>query len=68
FFHNNNDLEGGFKELTQAPEYLYILEMSLDQVKADGTYHRLKVKVDRDALKVEARRGYFAPRAEKKKK
>jgi VWFA-related protein len=68
FFHNNNDLEGGFKELTQAPEYLYILEMSLDKVKADGTYHRLKVKVDRDALKVEARRGYFAPRAEKKQK
>jgi VWFA-related protein len=68
FFHNSNDLEGGFKELTQAPEYLYILEMSLDKVKADGTYHRLKVKVDRDALKVEARRGYFAPREEKKKK
>jgi VWFA-related protein len=68
FFHNNNDLEGGFKELTQAPEYLYILEMSLEEVKADGTYHRLKVKVDRDALKVEARRGYFAPRAAKKKK
>jgi VWFA-related protein len=68
FFHNNNDLEGGFKELTQAPEYLYILEMSLEKVKADGTYHRLKVKVDRDALKVEARRGYFAPRAAKKKK
>jgi VWFA-related protein len=68
FFHNNNELEGGFKELTQAPEYLYILEMSLDKVKSDGTYHRLKVKVDGDALKVEARRGYFAPRAVKKKK
>jgi VWFA-related protein len=70
FFHNSNDLEGGFKELTQAPEYVYLLEMSLENVKADGTYHRLKVKVkgERDALKVEARRGYFAPAAAKRKK
>jgi VWFA-related protein len=68
FFHNSNDLEGGFKELAQAPEFVYLLEMSLDKVKADGVYHRLKVKVDRDAVKVEARRGYFAPRAEGKQK
>jgi VWFA-related protein len=72
FFHNSNDLEGGLKELAQAPEFVYLLEMSLDKVKADGAYHRLKVglkvKGDRDALKVEARRGYFAPAAEKRKK
>jgi VWFA-related protein len=69
FFHNSNDLEGGFKRLAEAPEYVYLLEMSLDHVKADGVYHPLKVKVDRDATNVEARRGYFAPRpAEKKKK
>jgi len=68
FFHNNNDLEGGFKSLTQVPEYLYLLEISLDKVKPDGAYHRLKVKVDRDALKIEARRGYFAPQPAKDKK
>ncbi len=61
FFHNSNDLEGGFKSLTQAPEYVYLLEFSLDSVKPDGTYHPLKVKVDRGGLKLEARRGYFAP-------
>src|SRR5580698_5746052 len=61
FFHNSNDLEGGFALLTQAPEYVYLLEMSLDKVRSDGAFHRLKVKVDRDNVKVESRHGYVAP-------
>lgn len=61
FFHNSNDLSGGLKTLTAAPEYLYLLEFSLDDVKPDGTYHHLKVKVDQKGLKLQARRGYFAP-------
>ena len=68
FFHNNNDLEGGLKSLAAAPEYLYLLQLSPENVKPDGSYHRLKVKVDRDGLQVQARRGYFAPKAEKGKK
>ena len=28
YFHNSNDLEGGFKRLAAAPEYLYLLEFS----------------------------------------
>jgi hypothetical protein len=28
FFHNSNDLESGFKQLTTVPEYLYLLEFS----------------------------------------
>ena len=68
FFHNSNDLEGGLKSLAQAPEYVYLLEMSLDKVKADGVYHHLKVRVDRDAVKVEARRGYVAPQPPAKQK
>jgi hypothetical protein len=68
FFHNSNDLEGGFQLLAQAPEYVYLLDMSLDTVKADGAYHRLKVKVDRDQLKVESRHGYVAPQPPPKQK
>ena len=68
YFHNNNDLESGLRSLTAAPEYLYLLELSLESVKQDGAYHRLKVKVDRDGLNLQARRGYFAPAPEKKKK
>jgi VWFA-related protein len=66
YFHNSNDLGGGFKNLTQAPEYLYLLEFSLEKVKPDGTYHRLKVKLDQSGLKLQARRGYFAPAKSKK--
>jgi len=66
FFHNSNDLEGGFRALAAVPEYVYLLEISLENVKRDGAYHPLKVKLDQDGLKLQARRGYFAPSKEKK--
>jgi VWFA-related protein len=68
FFHNSNDLEAGFKALAEVPDVVYLLELSLDNVKQDGTYHRLNVKVDRDGLQLQARRGYFIPKPEKNKK
>jgi VWFA-related protein len=67
FFHNSNDLDAGFKALTEAPESVYLLEFSLDNVKSDGKYHRLHVKVARDGVEVHARRGYFMAKTEKKK-
>jgi VWFA-related protein len=68
FFHNSNDLEGGLRKLAAAPEYVYLLELPLEKVKPDGTYHPLRVKVDQDGLKLQARRGYFAPAPQKAKK
>ena len=65
YFHNSNDLESGFQRLAAAPEYVYLLEISLENVKQDGTYHHLKVKLDKGGLKVQSRRGYFAPSKEK---
>jgi VWFA-related protein len=62
FFHNNNDLDAGLRNLMEAPEALYLLEISLKDAKGTGTYHGLKVKVDRPGVQVEARRGYFAPK------
>jgi VWFA-related protein len=67
FFHNNNDLENGLKSLAAAPQYLYLLQVSLKDVKPTGTYHRLEVKVDQHGLDVQARRGYFAPKATNRK-
>jgi VWFA-related protein len=67
FFHNSNDLQGGFKLLTAGPEYVYLLAFSPQDVKPDGAYHSLKVKVDRDGLHLQARRGYFALKPEKHK-
>jgi VWFA-related protein len=68
FFHNSNDLDSGLKSLAMPPECVYLLELPLDGVKQNGSYHRLKVKVDRDGLDVQARRGYFVSRPEKGKK
>jgi VWFA-related protein len=67
YFHNSNDLSAGFHALTLAPEYLYLLEFTPRDVKQDGAYHRLKVKVNQNGLKLQARRGYFAPKPAKKK-
>jgi VWFA-related protein len=68
YFHNSNDLEGGFRSLAAAPECLYVLEFSLENVKPDGSYHPLTVKVNQEGLKLQARRGYFAPKPEKGKR
>jgi len=68
YFHNSNDLDAGFKALTATPSTVYLLELPLEGIKADGSYHRLKVKVDRRDAEVRARRGYFVPKPEKNKK
>jgi len=68
FFHNNNDLQGGMEILTAGPENLYLLEISLSEVKANGAYHRLRVKLDQPGVEITARKGYFAPKVEKGKK
>ena len=62
FFHNDNGLEQGVKELAARPEYVYVLGFSPDSLKNDGSYHRLKVALKNGAgLSVDARRGYWAP-------
>jgi VWFA-related protein len=68
FFHNSNDLNAGFKALTEVPDIVYVLELPLDNIKPDGTYHRFKVKVDRDGVDIQARRGYFMTKPERQKK
>ena len=65
FFHNNNDLENGLKTLAATPEVVYLLALSLKDVKHDGSYHSLKIKVDKKGLKTQSRRGYFAPNKDK---
>lgn len=62
FFHNDNGLEDGLKELAGRPEYAYVLGFSPDNLKYDGSYHGLKVTLKNGAgLQIEARRGYWAP-------
>jgi hypothetical protein len=62
FFHNDNGLEEGLKQLAAKPEYVYVLGFSPQNLKLDGSYHGLKVSVKGSAgLNARARRGYWAP-------
>ena len=61
FFHHNNDLDAGLTNLAEGPESVYVLELSVDNVKPDGKYHQLKVRIDREGAQVQARHGYYVP-------
>ena len=63
FSENNNDLEGGFRQVSAAPEFYYVLGFSPQNLKMDGAFHTLKVGLkDPGGLTTQARRGYYAPR------
>jgi VWFA-related protein len=61
FFHSNNDLQGGFSAL-MGSQVTYMLGFAPSDVKANGTFHPLKVILvpERKGMTVQARRGYFA--------
>jgi VWFA-related protein len=62
FFHNNNDLDEGFRRTADAPEFLYVLGFSPQ--KLDGGFHKLKVTLNAAGrYEVQARRGYYAFKA-----
>jgi VWFA-related protein len=59
YFHNNNDLDAGFRRTADAPEYVYLVGFAPQ--KLDGKLHKLKVTVSESAkLTVQARQGYYA--------
>ena len=59
FFHNNNDLDEGFRRTADMPEYIYVLGFSPQ--KLDGKFHKLKVTLNSpEKLTVQARQGYYA--------
>jgi VWFA-related protein len=63
YFHNNNDLKAGFGQVAAAPEFVYVLGFSPQNLKLDGAYHKLKVTLaNSHGLDLQARRGYYAPK------
>jgi hypothetical protein len=66
FFQHNNDFDEGFRRLASPPEYTYLLGFSPDELKTDGGFHALKVKVAHgsSSVEIDARRGYYAPRSQ----
>ena len=64
FFHNSNDFDEGFRRVADTPEYSYVLAFVPQNLKPDGSFHNLTVKLTTSQkLSVQARRGYYAPRS-----
>src|SRR5206468_7846586 len=65
FFQNNNDFDEGFRRLSAAPEYYYLLAFSPQNLRMDGGFHSLKVTLRSSkefaGLGLVARKGYYAP-------
>jgi VWFA-related protein len=68
-FYVINDMEAAIKTIEQDDEVTYMLGFYPQDVKLDGTFHSLSVKVTRPGVEVRSRKGYFAadskPPAEK---
>jgi VWFA-related protein len=58
FYHNQNDLDKGFRELGVVPDTMYVISFK-PSTSADGHFHKLKVEVDRK-YSPQARQGYMA--------
>ncbi|HKS97018.1 MAG TPA: VWA domain-containing protein, partial [Terriglobia bacterium] len=60
--HNTNDLAAGLSSVSAPPAVYYTLAYSPTDLKPDGRFHALKIKLaNRRGLIVDARQGYFAP-------
>jgi VWFA-related protein len=62
FFHNNNDYQDGLRSTAAAPEFIYLLGFSPQNLKYDGSFHSVKVTLKPKDLNMQARRGYYAPK------
>jgi VWFA-related protein len=63
WFHNRNDLDRGISEIIATPPASYVITFSPQNLKNNGGYHTLKLKlVNGHGLEVQARHGYFAPK------
>jgi hypothetical protein len=61
FFHNNNDNGEGLRRTAAAPEFIYLLGFSPQDLKYDGSFHSVKVTLRPKDLSIQARLGYYAP-------
>jgi len=65
WFHANNDLGDGFRRLAAAPEFIYVLAFTPENLKSDGKFHKLQIALrDPKGFTLQARKGYYAPRRE----
>jgi VWFA-related protein len=64
FIENSNDFIGAYRQLANPPEFIYLLGFTPKDVKPNGSFHPLAVKLASGAkYDLQARSGYFAPKA-----
>lgn len=62
FFQNSNDMDAGLRRVADAPEWSYVLGFAPQNLKTDGKFHNLKIKLKlQGKYDIQARRGYYAP-------
>jgi VWFA-related protein len=68
FIENSNDFIGAYRQLANPPEYIYVLGFTPKEVKSNGSFHPLAVKLAGGAkYDLQARSGYYAPKAGEEK-
>jgi VWFA-related protein len=66
YFHNDNGFKEGLNQVTQQPDFVYVLGFSPGDMKYDGSLHSLKVSLQNSAgLTLQSRRAYYAPKRPK---
>jgi VWFA-related protein len=62
FVKNSNDFDGGLQQIGSPHPIGYVLGFSPANLKSDGQFHKLQVKLlHATRFTLQARRGYFAP-------
>jgi VWFA-related protein len=59
--NNGKKLEAAFDQIEEELRTQYVATYTPSNTKLDGTFRKLAVECHGDGLKVQARKGYFAP-------
>src|SRR5579859_2968214 len=59
-FYNTNDIQGSIRKVVDDSRLTYLLAYYPANTKWNGEFHKIKVKVDRPALRLQYRDGYSA--------
>ena len=57
---NQNDFEPGLRQMVRDLSAYYLIGYNSRAAPSDGKFHEIKVRVERDGLRVRARKGYWA--------
>ncbi len=62
FFYDLNDFTPAFTEVQRENSSYYLIGYTPSNTRSDGRFRHIRVDVDRQGLKIQARPGYFAPK------